>query len=66
MDFGYLQIRARFARFFLTQYIVQKGKLYQIATKLPNGPKIYLMAICSIFQMAIEYNNLFYSKALQK
>jgi hypothetical protein len=33
--------------------IPKRGKLYQIATKLPNGHKM--------FQIAVIYSNLFYS-----
>jgi hypothetical protein len=40
--------------------------MYQIATKLPNDRKIYQMAVTQVFQMAIEYTNLFHSKSSQK
>jgi hypothetical protein len=41
------------------------GKIYQIATKLPNGHNIHIPNGRNIFQIAIEITNLFYSKALQ-
>jgi hypothetical protein len=39
-----LGIFIRVARFFFTQYI-QRGKIYQTTTTLPNGHKICQMAI---------------------
>jgi hypothetical protein len=40
--------------------LYQNGEKYtKIATKLPNGHKLYQISIICIFQMAIEYTNLF-------
>jgi hypothetical protein len=39
--------------------IPKLGKIYQIATKLPNGHKMYQMALFYVFKMAKEYTNLF-------
>jgi hypothetical protein len=45
--------------------IYQKREIYQIVTKSPTGHKIYVPNGRNIFLMAIEYNNLFHSKAHQ-
>jgi hypothetical protein len=39
--------------------------MHQIITKLPNGPKIYQMAVIYISQNAIKYTDTFHCKALQ-
>jgi hypothetical protein len=38
-----IQVRGRAARFFWIQY-TKMEKMYQIATKLPNGHKLYQLA----------------------
>jgi hypothetical protein len=38
------------------------GKIYQMATKLPNGHKIYQMALMYLFQMTIELTNFFHPR----
>jgi hypothetical protein len=45
---------------FLDTMYQKRGKVYQIATKLPNGHNI-----CILFQIAKEYANLLHSKALK-
>jgi hypothetical protein len=47
--------------FFLTQY-TKRGKIYEIATKLPNDHKMYQIDVIS---NGIKYTNTFLSKALQ-
>jgi hypothetical protein len=54
------EVAVRVARFFLTQYAKTGGNIYQIATKLPNGHKMYQMAVMNIFQMAKEHNLFHY------
>jgi hypothetical protein len=39
--------------------IPKRGEIYQFATKLPNGHKIYQMALYS--EMVVEYENQFFS-----
>jgi hypothetical protein len=45
--------------------IPKRVKIYQITTKLPNGHKIYQMAV-EILEMGIKCRNIFHSKSLQK
>jgi hypothetical protein len=49
---------------FLIQY-TKTGEIYQIATKLQDGHKMYQMAVIHIVQMVIEYTKIFHSKSLQ-
>jgi hypothetical protein len=43
----------------------KRVKKYQITTTLPNGHKIYQMAVIYLFQMTFKYTNIFNSKALR-
>jgi hypothetical protein len=45
--------------------VPKRGKIYQIAAKLPNGHKIPIPNVRNIFQMAKEYTNLLHSEDLR-
>jgi hypothetical protein len=45
--------------------IPKHWKIYQIATKYPNGHKICITNGCNLFQIAILYTNLFHLKVFQ-
>jgi hypothetical protein len=55
----------RISIFFSWHNISKREKICQIATKLPNDPKMYQMDVIHIFQIAKEYTNLFHSKFTQ-
>jgi hypothetical protein len=45
--------------------VPKPGRIYVITSKIKNSNKICQMYIVCIFQMDIEYTNLFHSKTLQ-
>jgi hypothetical protein len=58
-----VNLSARVARFFLTQY-TKTGKTDQIAAKLPNGNKMFQMAVV-YYKRPKNITNLLHSEALQ-
>jgi hypothetical protein len=57
------RVLTRVARFFLTQY-TKTGEIYKIAATLPNGHKIYQMAV-KYSKVPQTKRNIFHSKALK-